>query len=94
MIFTWRERLGAMDHSKGTSNAMIQECMKAEIMELRKALRAAEIIKVGSLNAQHRVLLRQIKKLEAERDKAKARADEWRGHAMRYQKQLIERINP
>ena len=60
-------------------------------MELRKALRAAEIIKVGALNAQHRVLLRQIKKLEAERDKAKARADEWRGHANRYQKLAAKR---
>ena len=28
-----------MDHSKGTRNTMIQECMKAEIKELRAALR-------------------------------------------------------
>lgn len=40
MIPTWQQRLGAMDHSKGTSNAMRQECMLAEIKELRKALRA------------------------------------------------------
>jgi len=28
-----------MDHSKGTRNTMIQECMKTEIKELRAALR-------------------------------------------------------
>lgn len=39
MIFTWQQRLGAMNHSKGTRNTMIQECMKAEIKELRAALR-------------------------------------------------------
>jgi len=39
VIFTWQQRLGAMDHSKGTRNTMIQECMKAEIKELRAALR-------------------------------------------------------
>jgi hypothetical protein len=39
VIFTWQQRLGAMDHSKGTRNTMIQECMKAEIKELRVALR-------------------------------------------------------
>jgi hypothetical protein len=86
MTLTYNARLMLMDHSKGTSNAMIKEAMKAEIMELRKALRAAEIIKASALNAQHRVLLRQIKKAERQRDDAKARADEWRGHAKRYQK--------
>jgi transposase len=39
VIFTWQQRLGAMNHSKGTPNSMIQECMKAEIKELRVALR-------------------------------------------------------
>lgn len=91
MIPTFNARLAVMDHSKGTTNAMIQAAMKAEIMELRKALRAAETIKVGALNAQHRVLLRQIKKLEAQRDAAKARADEWRRYATKYQKLAANR---
>lgn len=39
MIFTWRQRLDAMDHSKGTSNAMIQKAMKMEIADLKRALR-------------------------------------------------------
>jgi rRNA-processing protein FCF1 len=39
MIPTWRQRLAEMDHSKGTSNIMIQSCMKKEIRALREALR-------------------------------------------------------
>lgn len=36
---TWKDYLAKMDHSKGTSNAMIQKAMKMEIMALRAALR-------------------------------------------------------
>ena len=39
MIPTWQQRLDALDHSRGTSNAMIQKAMKAEILALRAALR-------------------------------------------------------
>ena len=39
MIPTWQQRLDALDTSKGVSNVMRQNCMKAEIMELRAALR-------------------------------------------------------
>lgn len=35
----WKDYLAKMDHSKGTSNAMIQKAMKMEIMALRAALR-------------------------------------------------------
>lgn len=38
-IPTWQQRLDAMDHSKGTTNAMRQNAMKAEILALRRALR-------------------------------------------------------
>ena len=39
MIPTWQQRLDALDHSKGTSNTMRENCMKAEIKALRTALR-------------------------------------------------------
>lgn len=38
-IPTWQQRLDAMDHSKGTTNVMRQNAMKAEIFALRRALR-------------------------------------------------------
>lgn len=86
MILTYNARLMLMDHSKGTTNAMIQEAMKAEIMELRKVVRAQEKTMRSALNAQHRELSRLVKKAELERDDAKARAKTWRDHATRYQK--------
>jgi hypothetical protein len=39
MIKTWQQRLDELDTSKGVSNVMRQNCMKAEISALRKALR-------------------------------------------------------
>lgn len=36
---TWKDFLKEMDHSKGTSNAMIQAAMKKEISILKRALR-------------------------------------------------------
>ena len=36
---TWKDYLSEMDHSKGTSNAMIQAAMKKEISVLKQALR-------------------------------------------------------
>jgi transposase len=38
-VKTWQQRLAEMDHSKGTLNSMLQSAMKAEILELRAALR-------------------------------------------------------
>lgn len=37
-IPTWKERLALMNHSKGTTNVMRQEAMKAEIAALRKQI--------------------------------------------------------
>lgn len=37
-IAKWEDRLNAMDTSKGVSNKMIQEAMRAEIRELRAAV--------------------------------------------------------
>lgn len=37
-IATWKKRLETLDHSKGTTNKMIQACMVAEIEQLRSAL--------------------------------------------------------
>ena len=91
MIPTYHDHLAAMDHSKGTSNVMIQSAMKAEIMELRRALRAQEKAHGKALAAQHRELRRQIKKLQAECDSAKARAVQWRAYATRYQQLAAQR---
>lgn len=38
-VKTWQQRLDDLDTSKGVSNVMRQNCMKAEILELRRALR-------------------------------------------------------
>lgn len=38
-VKTWQARLDELDTSKGVSNVMRQNCMKAEILELRAALR-------------------------------------------------------
>jgi hypothetical protein len=38
-VKTWQQRLDELDTSKGVSNVMRQNCMKAEILELRAALR-------------------------------------------------------
>ena len=35
----WKDHLAQMDHSKGTSNAMIQKAMKMEISDLKRTLR-------------------------------------------------------
>lgn len=35
----WQDHLAKMDHSKGTSNAMIQKAMKMEIADLKRKLR-------------------------------------------------------
>jgi hypothetical protein len=39
MIKTWQQRLDELDTSKGVSNVMRQNCMKAEILALRAELR-------------------------------------------------------
>lgn len=38
-LMRWQDYLAKMDHSKGTSNAMIQKAMQKEIFALRAALR-------------------------------------------------------
>jgi uncharacterized coiled-coil DUF342 family protein len=88
MIPIYNVRMSLLDTSKGVTNKMIQDCMKAEIMDLRKALRAAEKKQAKALAAHDRAAHRQIKKLTAERDESKARANAWRSYATRYQKQL------
>lgn len=42
MIERWEDRLAKMDTSKGVSNKMIQEAMRAEIKELRRFASQAE----------------------------------------------------
>lgn len=40
---TWKDFLKEMDHSKGTSNAMIRKAMEMEIYALRRRLRTQEV---------------------------------------------------
>lgn len=35
----WQDHLANMDHSKGTTNAMIQKAMKLEISDLKRIVR-------------------------------------------------------
>ena len=100
----WQARLAAMDHSKGTSNKMIQDAMHAEIVALRKLLkpnivawRAAktEQIRGGKteqrLQAELSVALRDLGNHRWRLKAARKSRDEWKEAALRYQKQLIER---
>ena len=71
MIPTWQQRLDALDHSKGTRNTMIQECMKAEIKELRVALRqqTARAERNKESSKQWRAAATRYQKLAAQRMK-------------------------
>ena len=100
----WQARLEEMDHSKGTTNKMIQKAMLAEIMALRKLLRPgmvewrkakAQQIRGGKTEQRLQAELSEaMAKMRSERWKvkdARKSRDEWRVQAMKYQKQLIER---
>lgn len=65
-IPTWQQRLDAMDHSKGTSNVMRQNAMKAEILELRAALREYRTNFQSALSERTRTLTKAIKAHEKE----------------------------
>jgi len=71
VIPTWQQRLDALDHSKGTRNTMIQECMKAEIKELRVALRqqTARAERNKASSKQWRAAATRYQKLAAQRTK-------------------------
>ena len=100
----WQARLEEMNHSKGTTNKMIQKAMLAEIMALRKLLRPdmvewrkakAEQIRGGKTEQRLQAeLIEAMAKLCSERSRvrlARASRDEWRAQALKYQKQLIEK---
>ena len=100
----WQARLEEMDHSKGTTNKMIQKAMLDEIMALRKLLRPdmvewrkakAHQIRGGKTEQRLQAELSEsMAKMRSERWKvkdARRARDEWRVQAMKYQKQLIER---
>jgi hypothetical protein len=91
MTLTYHARLMLMDHSKGTTSAMIQTAMKAEIMELRKLVRAQEKRHTRAMDTQRHVLRREINKRTRERDDARAKAKEWRDYATKYQKLLTQK---
>ena len=90
-----------MNHSKGTTNKMIQKAMLAEIMALRKLLRPdmvewrkAQQIRGGKTEQRLQAELSEaLEKLRTQRwqvkDARKSR-DEWRVQAMKYQKQILE----
>lgn len=72
-VQTWQERLDELDTSKGVSNVMRQNCMKAEILALRAALRKqvekAERLKEAS--KRWRAAATRYQKLAAETRKGK-----------------------
>jgi len=93
-----------MDHSKGTTNAMIQKAMLAEIMALRKLLKPdivewrkakASQIRGGKteqrLQAELTQALSEARMLKFRVKQARVSRDEWKAAALRYQKQIIER---
>ena len=91
-----------MDHTKGTSNKMIQDAMHHEIKDLRKLLKPETV-------AWRKAQLERVKRTAAEdalraelstvrsragvyrRALAKARAEReaWRVQAVKYQKQIL-----
>ena len=68
-VTDWKTRLDEMDHSKGTTNRMIQTAMKAEIMALRKALRkqTARAERASQRAKEWRAHANRFQKLAAER---------------------------
>jgi len=93
-----------MNHSKGTTNKMIQKAMLAEIMALRKLLRPdmvewrkakAEQIRGGKteqrLQAELSTALATVRSEKSKVRLARIARDEWRVQAIKYQKQIIER---
>lgn len=66
---TWKEYLAAMDHSKGTSNAMIQAAMKKEIGALKRALREERqrVLRSREAAKTWRAAATRYQKLAAER---------------------------
>ena len=58
----WQTRLAEMNHSRGTSNKMIQDAMQSEISDLRKQLkpelvewRRAKLVQVKSTKTEERL---------------------------------------
>jgi hypothetical protein len=103
-VLSWRFRLAAMDHSRGTSNKMIQAAMTAEIKDLRKLLapeavewRKAKLVVLRNTKLETR-LRGTIRELRAGMvghnrvvNNARAARDEWKAAALRYRKQVIEK---
>lgn len=99
----WQSRLAAMDHTRGTSNKMVQAALKSEINDLRKMLkpelvawRQAKLAQTKSTKVEERLRV-EVSKLRAtvgrqRRALAAVRKvrDEWRAAAQRYQKQLLK----
>jgi len=65
----WQEHLTKMDHSKGTSHAMIQKAMKLEIADLKRKLREQErVVKYNKdAAARWRMAATKYQKLAAQR---------------------------
>lgn len=98
----WQARLAQMDHSRGTSNKMMQDAMCQEIKDLRKLLKP-------ELVAWRRAQLERVKRTKTEDDlrtelsavraragrfrralaQARAEREAWRVQAVKYQKQIL-----
>lgn len=96
-ILPWRSRLAAMDHTKGTSNKMVQEAMRAEIVEWiardrQRGLDAARSYKLRATMLDQIVALKEMLRVERLRVHGLRRArDTWKTMAMKYRKQVLEK---
>lgn len=90
MIATWQKRLDALDTSKGVSNAMRENCMRAEILELRAALREPEAVMAkaisAALAAQRREYSAEMSRLKRNAINNKQQSKFWRAAASKYKK--------
>ena len=101
-VLPWQTRLAQMDHTKGTSNKMIQDAMHQEIKDLRKLLkletvawRKAQLERVKRTTTEDRlrVELSTVRKragvYRRAMTKARAEREAWRLQAVKYQKQIL-----
>jgi len=104
---SWKDRLAAMDHSKGTTAKLRQTAMLAEIKDLRRLLQPAQIAWREAKMKQARTGKTE-QRLQAELTEALARLrmqrwavkqaridrDDWRAAALKYQRAVLDKNKP
>lgn len=79
-VKTWEARLAAVDHSRGTTNKMIQGAMTAEIVALRAAVATGQKRSAELRRVKHTLAYTRLSR------------DEWRDAALRYQRTINELV--